>query len=78
MSGSTCPRCEKPKNPEFFACSSCWFMLKSATRNAIYAAWRRDGALTPDWCRAARQAFAEWHMPVPRWLAVMLEGEEAE
>lgn len=75
MATSSCPRCGIPgKASSMFACRTCWFALSSSVRNAISRAYRRDGALSDEWVAAAREAFEEWGMEIPRWLAV-LEGD---
>lgn len=74
---SSCPRCRTPKASEHFACAPCWREVPREVQGEIYSAYRRHGALSPEWCEAVAKAFAAWGMDVPEWAKVEAEEREA-
>jgi hypothetical protein len=62
MAANKCPHptCQKPKPFDNYACSSHWFSLPKSIRDAIWKAYRENGALSPQWLAADKQAQKYW------------------
>lgn len=71
---SCCPRCWKPKRPDYFSCSPCWKELPRDIRQGIWRAFDEHGPMSREWSEAAKRAFAFWGMAAPRWLSAAMEA----
>lgn len=54
------PKCQKLKPFNRYACYEHWMALPKPIQNKIWDSFRSDGALSPKWLEADKEAITYW------------------